>query len=134
MPTTQNLMASTELLQFQRVLPCVIIDKYQDWKFRQQVQYEAIAGLIAEDFLSIEDFIACMDATQNGADKLAWNLYKPVIKLKNPLFRAKFLKFIPSMGWIKKTLATLSFAGFTKIFTDALSIIKDKISLPGSDS
>jgi hypothetical protein len=75
-----------------------------------------------------------MDATQNGADKLAWNLYKPVIKLKNPLFRAKFLKFIPSMGWIKKTLATLSFAGFTKIFTDALSIIKDKISLPGSDS
>jgi hypothetical protein len=43
MPTTQNLMASTELLQFQRVLPCVIIDKYQDWKFRQQVQYEAIA-------------------------------------------------------------------------------------------
>lgn len=131
----QNVMAMSELLQFQRVLPCVVIDKYQDWKFRQQFQYEAIAGLIAEDFLSIEDFMACMDATQKVlSDATAWKLYKPIIKLKNPIYRAKYLKFLPSMGWIKKTLATLSFAGFTKIFTDALSIIKDKIQLPGSDS
>jgi len=133
MSETQNLLSQTDLLQFQRILPCFIIDKYQDWQFRQQVQYEAIEGLIAEDFLSIEDFVTCMDATQVVLpDQLAWTAYKPVILTKNPIFRASHLMLVPGMGWIGKLLATFSFAGFTKIFTDALSIIADKITLPDS--
>lgn len=137
MPFTQNVLSMTDLLQFQRILPCVIIDKYQDWEFRQRFQYEALKGLIAEDFLSLDDFYTAMDTTQLAlSDNLAWKAYKPImLGGVNPVFRAKgkILK-VPGMGWVGRMMATFKLAGFTKIFTDALSIIQDKINLPGSDS
>ena len=131
----QNPMAMLELAQFKRVLPAVIIDKYQDWEFRQRFQYEALKGLIAEDFMSIDDFVACMDATQlNLTDKGAWTTYRPIVLKQNPVFRAhrKILK-VPGMGWVGKLIAQHKFAGFTKVFTDAVTIMRDKIKLPGGE-
>lgn len=123
----QNIFAFTELARFQRIVPPTIVDKYQDWQFRQQFQYEALLGYITNDFLSIVDFIRWMDLTQVVIpDKEAWKMVRGSVP-PNPIFRASRLMSAPGMGIVGKLVGLFNLAGFTKVFVESVTIIKDKV-------
>jgi hypothetical protein len=128
-PSVQTLTATTALAQYLRPIGVSIIPDGQDWSSRQQIQYEAMKGLMKDDFHGLADFNEQMNlysSTNIQILKPAYTAMKPLIKINRNILQK--LIYNPILGmWVGKLL--MKVVGFEKAFTVPQDILEDNVAL-----
>lgn len=128
-PTVQDLTATSALAQYLRPVGVSILPAGRDWSSRQQIQYEAMKGLMKEDFHGLDDFNEQMNlfaATNPMYLRPGYTAIKPMIPLNRKILMK--LVFNPVLGlWVGRLL--LKLVGFEKAFTVPTEILEDNAAL-----
>lgn len=118
-----NLTATSELANFNTPLSISLINTSQDWKMRQKIEYAGLQGLIAKDFLSLDDWALQIQLYSHGnyvqlAGPLA--AIQQLLK-KNGLYTASELIPDPHLGTVGNYLEQLP--GFSDVFVSEADIL-----------
>jgi len=98
-----------------RRINIVLVRRASDWKTRQKIQYEALKGLLMQDFVGLKDYerqLGILMRAGTIGQKIAWAFVKPMIKLQ-PRLRASTV-IHPRLGVVGRFLLTLF--GFDAVF------------------
>jgi len=124
-----DMVASAALEQFNRPVAVSIIPSGQKWKDRQQIQYEAMKGLMRADFHGLDDFYEQMDLYSRSNFLIlykAWMMICVLVKRNRKLLMKLVLN--PRLGMLVGKLLTKIY-GFDKTFALPASILEDQAAL-----
>jgi hypothetical protein len=129
-PKVTDNIATLALAKYNRPVAVSIIPSGQTWRDRQIVQYNALLGLMKEDFHGLDDFKEQMGLYSSTSYLLkpGWMAIRPLVTLNRKLLMRLMLH--PRLGmWVGRAL--LKVVGFDKAFALPAEILEDNAALKG---
>jgi len=131
--TTDNIAALT-LQNFDRPVAVAILPAGQTWKVRQQIQYEALKGLMKEDFHGLDDFEEQLDLYSKTNQMIltpAFTAIRALIPLNRKILQKLTMNSKLGM-WVGRYLTQIF--GFEKVFAVPTEILEDNAALKSTVS
>lgn len=130
-PTVTDNIAALALAKYGRPVAVSIIPSGQKWKDRQIIQYNAMLGLMKEDFHGLDDWkeqMSLYSSTNMMVLRPAWTVIRPLVTLNRKLLAKVIIN--PRLGmWVGRMLSKV--AGFEKTFALPTAILEDNSQLKG---